>query len=111
MRPGKHDNRIIRQIEELLKKFITTFGRRCAPCDSHIRICFFCCLLRMNIRRKKPTRFWINTKHATYHFDWHSKVKLIQIIVNPTLRNTIELWRRKNGVLTKIFSADVDSKL
>lgn len=111
MRPGKYDNRIIRQIEDLVKNIITAFGRRNAVCDSHIRICFFCCILRMHIRRKKPTRFWINTKHATYHFDWHSKVNLIQVIVNPALRNTIELWRPKNGELTKIFSAHVESKL
>ena len=106
MRQGKHNNQIIRQIELFLKKFITAFGRRCGPFDSHIRICYFCCILRFHLRRRKPSRFWINTRNATYIFEQYSKLKLIQIIVNPTLRNTVELWRPKNGQLTKIFSVD-----
>lgn len=104
MRNEKEENRIIRQLEKFLRGFITVFGRRLSPCDSHIRLCFFCVQLRFLLRRRKPSKFWIETKHATYVFRWQNNVELIKVFVNPTLRDSLEFWRCNKSQLRNVFT-------
>jgi len=65
----------IRRVERFILKLITL--RRNFPCDSHVRLCYICILLRQKIRRDKSDRWAINTKTGCYIFKNSPKVRCV----------------------------------